>query len=292
MIRCDSLTKEYGEDGIFDLSFQVSGGQALGILGPAGAGKSLTLRVLLGLIRLDAGEAKMFGMDCWSRRHQIMKRAACCPAVPALEPNATGEGYIRFIARYHGGFNPDKARKLTQRLDISLTGLCRGMNLEQRKKLGLLAALSLDREAVLLDEPMNGMGPLARNALADVIREEQQAGRAILMTSHVLDEVRRACTHIAIIRKGRLVVSQPVDALSLTRQKVYHITFSTPEQAASFAGEWETAVELIGARALVAIPASPQVLIRTLARYTVLDLVGGREETEENFLRFHGDEIV
>lgn len=292
MIRCDSLTKEYGEDGIFDLSFQVEKGQTLGILGPAGAGKSLTLRVLLGLIRADSGDATMFWMNCWSQRHEIMKRAAYCPALTPLEPNSTGEGYIRFIARYHGGFNPEKARKLTQRLDISLTGQCRGMSVESRKKLGLLAAMSLDRDALLLDEPMNGMGPLARNALADVIREEQQAGRAILMTSHVLDEVRRACTHIVIMRKGRLVVSQPVDALSLTRQKVYHITFSTPEQAASFAGEWETAVELIGARALVAIPASPQVLLKTLARYTVLDLVGGREEAEANFLRFHGDEVI
>jgi ABC-2 type transport system ATP-binding protein len=112
------------------------------------------------------------------------------------------------------------------------------------------------------------------------------------MTSHVLEETRRACTHIAIIRQGRLVISQPVEALNLTRQKVYHITFETANQAASFAGEWESAVEVSGARALVAIPGSPQVLLKALARYTVVDLVGGREASEEGFLRFYGDDIV
>lgn len=292
MIKCNSLTKRYGEDGVFDLSFGVGKGQALGLLGPAGAGKSLTLRVLMGQIRPDEGDATVFGLDCWRERHRIQRKLAYCPVVPALEPGATGEEYLRFIARYHGGFNPEKARRLTERLDITLTGQCRRMSAEARKKVGLLAALSLDSEALLLDEPMNGLSPIDRNTLADVIREEQQLGRAVLMTSHVLEEVRRSCTDVAIIRKGQLVVSQPVQALSLTRQKVYHITFSTPEEAAGFAGEWESAVELVGSRALVAIPASPQVLIRTLSRYTVVDLVGGREESEENFLRFHGDELV
>jgi ABC-2 type transport system ATP-binding protein len=292
MISCKNLSKGFDEKGIRVLSFQVEKGQTLGILGPAGAGKSLTLRILMGQLRADAGSATIFGKDCWFKRHEIQASLAFAPAVPALETRATGEQYLRFSASYNGGFNPQKARDLTERLDIALTGAVRGMTPEARKKLSLLAALSLDRDVLLLDEPFNGLSPMAKNALGDVIREETRKGRAILMTSHVLDEVRRACTHIAIIRKGQLVVNQPVESLNLTRQKVYHITFETPDQAASFAGEWESAVELIGARALVAIPASPQVLLQTLARYSVLDLIGGREEAEEGFLRFHGDDIV
>jgi ABC-2 type transport system ATP-binding protein len=292
MISCKNLSKGFDEKGIRALSFQVEKGQTLGILGPAGAGKSLTLRILMGQLRADAGSATIFGKDCWFKRHEIQALLAFAPAVPALETRATGEQYLRFSASYNGGFNPQKARDLTERLDIALTGAVRGMTPEARKKLSLLAALSLDRDVLLLDEPFNGLSPMAKNALGDVIREETRKGRAILMTSHVLDEVRRACTHIAIIRKGQLVVNQPVESLNLTRQKVYHITFETPDQAASFAGEWESAVELIGARALVAIPASPQVLLQTLARYSVLDLIGGREEAEEGFLRFHGDDIV
>lgn len=292
MISCFGLTKGFDEDGIRGLNFQVEKGQALGILGPAGAGKSLTLRILMGQLRADAGSATISGLDCWTRRPEIQALLGYSPAVPALETGASGEQYLRFAAIYYGGFNPQKARNLGEKLDVVLTGAIRGMSAEARKKLSLLAALSLDRDALLLDEPFNSLSSMAKNALADILREETQKGRVILLTSHVLDEVRRACTHIAIIRKGQLVVNQPIETLNLTRQKVYHITFETPDQAASFAREWESAVELIGARALVAIPASPQVLLKTLARYSVVDLVGGREEAEEGFLRFHGDDIV
>lgn len=131
-----------------------------------------------------------------------------------------------------------------------------------------------------------------KNALTDLIRERQGEGKAMLMTSRVLEEVQRCASRVAIIRQGRLVLTQPVEALALTRQKVYHITFENAAQAADFASEWETAVEVIGSRVMVAIPASPQVLIRTLNKYTVLDLVGGREDSEESFLRFHGDDVV
>ena len=292
MIQCESLTREFAGDGVFDITFKVEGGQALGLLGPAGAGKSLILRVLSGQMRAEAGSAEINGLDCWDRRHQVFLNTAYAPAVPALEPDMTGEEYLRFAARYHGRFNPEKARRLSEKMDIGLTGLCRKMSTEARKKLGLLAALSMDADAFLLDEPMNGLSVLSKNALTDTLKEIRQNGSAILMTSHVLEEVRRTCSHIAIIRKGRLVVTQPVESLSLTRQKVYHITFQSPDEAAAFAREWETAVELIGTRALVAIPASPQTLLRTLARYEVIDLIGGREEAEEGFLRFYGDDIV
>lgn len=291
MIRLEGLTLAYEEGGIHDLSLQVEAGEALGVLGPAGAGKSLLLRVLAGHLPADQGSATIRGLDSWSQRRQVFREAVYLPSTPALE-DMTGEAYLRFMAAYQGRFNPEKARRLTEKMDITLTGQCRRMSPENRRKLSLLAALSQDASVFLLDEPFLGLSALARGALMDTLRELRGHGAAILLTSHVLEEVRSACTQVAIIRKGRLVVSQPVEALSLTRQKVYHITFATADEAAAFAREWENAVELIGTRALVAIPASPQALLRTLARYQVHDLVGGREEAEEGFLRYYGDDVL
>ena len=292
MIQLDRLTLEFAGDGVFDISLKVNPGEALGLLGPAGAGKSLLLRVLAGQVQADSGTASILGHDCWKARHTVFKKTVYLPAVPALEPDLSGEAALRFAARYHGGFNPEKARRLTERLDVTLTGPARRMDREARRKLSLLAALSLDAEVFLLDEPFNGLSAMAKDALQDTIADLRKAGAAILLTSHVLEEVRRTCTQVAIIRQGRLVVTQPVEALSHTRQKVYHITFQSPTEAAAFASEWESGVELIGTRALVAIPASPGPLLRTLARYDVVDLIGGREEAEEGFLRFYGDEFV
>lgn len=292
MIECVGLSRAGENDGVFDIDLRVEGGQAFGLLGSAEAGKSLILQMLAGQLRPDSGTARIFGMDCWPRRREIFSKAVYAPAVPALENDMTGEGYLKFVGRYHSGLNPQKARSLSEKLGLTLTGQCLRMGVEDRKKLALLSALSLDAEVFLLDEPFIGLAAPARSIISDALDSLRKAGAAILLTSHVLEEVRRSCSHVAIIRQGRIVVSQPVEALSLTRQKVYHITFSSPREAASFAGEWESGVELIGSRALVAIPASPKILIQTLSRYEVVDFVGGREETEEGFLRYYGDDIV
>ncbi len=293
MIRCDKLSKSYeGEGGISGLSFQVKPGEALGVLGPTDAGKSTLVRILMGFMRPDSGSASIFGKDCFEARHLIQREVAFAPASPIIEPRVTGESWLRFQAKYQGGFNPEKARRLSERLDIPLTGQARRLGVAGRKKLGLMAALMKDADVTILDEPFHGLDPMDKNALIDLIRERRGEGKAMLITSRVLDEVQRLSTQVAIVRQGRLVLTQPVEALALTRQKVYHITFSDAAQAAAFAAEWETAVEVIGNRAMVAIPASPQVLIRTLGKYTVHDLVGGREDSEESFLRYHGDDVV
>ncbi|MGI6687119.1 MAG: ATP-binding cassette domain-containing protein [Christensenellales bacterium] len=293
MIRCERLSKSYEEGGgISGLTLQVKPGEALGVLGPTDAGKSTLIRILMGFMRPDSGSARIFDKDCFEARHIIQREVAYAPVSPVIEPRVTGEGWLRFQARYQGGFNPQKARQLSERLDIQLTGQARYLGEAGCKKLGLMAALMKDADVTILDEPFHGLDPMDKNALTDLIRERQGEGKAMLITSRVLEEVQRLSSQVAIIRQGRLVLTQPVEALALTRQKVYHITFQDAAQAAAFAGEWETAVEVIGSRVMVAIPASPQVLIRTLGKYTVLDLVGGREDSEESFLRYHGDDVV
>lgn len=292
MIVCENLTRAFDEEGVFGLDFAVKPGEALCFLGPSSAGKSLTVSLLMGFVRPDSGRATIFDLDCFARRAQIQRRLAYAPAHPQLPPRQTGEEYLRFVARYHGGFNPEKARRFAERLDVDLTSQGRLLGPEGSKKLALLSAFCLDSEVMILDEPMVGLAPMTRDAAADAIRQETAAGRALFMTSHILEEARRSCTQVAIIRKGRLIISQPVEALAAIRQKVYHITFQSAAQASSFAAEWETGVELIGSRAMVAIPGSPQVLLQTLQKYTVMDLVGGREEAEENFLRYYGDDLL
>lgn len=292
MIACAGLGRESEGGSVHDVTLNVEAGQALGLVGSSEAGKSAILRMLAGQLRPGSGTARVFGMDCWPRRREIFKRTVYAPAVPALEMDMTGEQYLRFAGRYFGGLNPQKAHGLSEKLGLTLTGQCRQLGAEDRKKLSLLAALSLDKDVFLLDEPFSGLSNPAKGLVTDALAGLRENGAAVLLTTHVLEDARRSCSHVAIVRQGRIVVSQPVEALSLTRQKVYHITFSTPREAASFAGEWESGVELIGSRALVAIPASPKVLIQTLSHYEVLDFIGGREEAEEGFLRYYGDDIV
>jgi ABC-2 type transport system ATP-binding protein len=192
----------------------------------------------------------------------------------------TGEAFIAMKAAISGSASPEKVRTLMERLDINPLVSCGRMNALEQQKLSILSVFMQTHEVLLLDEP------------AAHLNEEKARGKTVFMTSHVLEEVQRICDVIGIIRKGRLAVVQPSASLEYTRQKVYHVTFETNAEAGAFAQEWEAAVEVIRNRVIVAIPASPQVLLKTLARYHVKDLVGGRESLEESFLRYYGDDVV
>lgn len=286
-------TKAFDEDnGQFDLSIEVEQGQAFGLLGPAGAGKSTALSLLMGFIRPDDGEVSIRGMDCFSKRHVLMQDIGFVPRDARLPARTTGDRFIRLMSAARGDTYRKRMQKLMERLDLNPLGDWAYMAPDDRRKVVLLLGFLNDPKILLLDEPCAGLDPNARNAVLDLVEEERQAGKTIFMTSHVFEEVQRCCDRVGIIRGGRLVTVQPARALTYTRQKVYHITFEDISQAAAFAQEWETGVELLRNRVIVAVPASPQVLLKTLTKYTVLDLVGGREELESSFLRAFGGDLV
>jgi len=286
-------TKAFDEDnGLFDLSIEVEQGQVFGLLGPAGAGKSTALSLLMGFIRPDDGEVSIRGMDCFSKRHVLMQDIGFVPRDARLPARTTGDRFIRLMSAARGDTYRKRMQKLMERLDLNPLGDWAYMAPDDRRKVVLLLGFLNDPKILLLDEPCAGLDPNARNAVLDLIEEERQAGKTIFMTSHVFEEVQRCCDRVGIIRGGRLVTVQPARALTYTRQKVYHITFEDISQAAAFAQEWETGVELLRNRVIVAVPASPQVLLKTLTKYTVLDLVGGREELESSFLRAFGGDLV
>ncbi len=289
----DSVSKVYEEDaGLFDLSLRIERGESFGLLGPSGAGKSTALSLLMGFIRPDEGEAAIGGLPCFEKRHKLMSRIGYLPKDADLPARISGEGFIRLMARARGGVGSSRIQELTERLDLNPLGDLAYMAPENRRKVLLVIALMHGADILLLDDPFAGLDPTAQHALAEILSEEREKGKTIVLSSHVFEQVQRCCDRAAIIRRGRLVTVQPTQALALTRQKVYHITFDGVHQASAFAQEWGAGVELIGNRAIVAVPSSPQALIRTLAGYAVLDLVGGREELEDSFLRAFGGDLL
>lgn len=292
-ILFEQVTKAFSdEEGLFGLSIDIDKGSAFGLIGPSGAGKSTAISLLMGFVRPDEGEISIRGRDCFRERHRIMGDVGFVPRDALLPPRTSGEQFMRLMGGARGKDIWKRARELMERLDVAPLGDWRHMPLTDRRKVQLLIGLMTEAEILVLDEPCAGLDPNSRNAVLDLIREEKDKGRTIFMTSHVFEEVQRSCDRAGIIRGGRLVTVQDTKALSLTRQKVYHITFEDISQAAAFAQEWETGVELLRNRVIVAVPASPQVLLKTLAKYSVVDLVGGREESEESFLKAYGGDLL
>lgn len=293
LLSLNNVTKAHPDGGgLFNCTIQVEQGQAFGLLGPKGAGKSTAAALLMGFIKPDQGTCQISGLDCFKHRPEIQGRVGYVPRHPALPPRMTGEQFIHMKARLAGTKSPQKVPALMERLSINPLGYCGYMNEATRQKLSLLGALMGAPDILILDEPALNLDQMAYRPLFEVLSEEKEKGTTIFMTSHALRDVQQVCDVIGIIRKGRLAVVQPSRNLAYTRQKVYHITFATGQEASAFAQEWETAVEVLQNRATVAIPGSPQVLIKTLARYTVEDLVGGRQESEESYLRYYGDDAT
>jgi ABC-2 type transport system ATP-binding protein len=206
-IRADALVKTFRRTHALDgLDLTVQTGEVHGFLGPNGSGKTTTIRILLGLLRADAGSAQLLGGDPWRDTTTLHRRLAYVPGDVTLWPNLTGGDVIDLLGRLRGGLNKQRRAELLERFDLDPRKKGRAYSKGNRQKVALVAALASDVELLILDEPTSGLDPLMEEVFRQVIREEQQRdGRTVLLSSHILSEVEALCDRVTIIRDGRAV---------------------------------------------------------------------------------------
>lgn len=205
-ISISGLVKRFGHTLALDgLDLQVQAGEVHGFLGPNGSGKSTTIRVLLGLLRADAGEVRLLGGDPWKDAVRLHGRLSYVPGEVNLWPTLTGGEVIDLLGRMRGGIDESRRASLIERFELDPTKDCRSYSKGNRQKVGLVAALCADAELLLLDEPTAGLDPIMEAEFQEVVREEVARGRTILLSSHILAEVESLCDRVSIIRAGRTV---------------------------------------------------------------------------------------
>jgi ABC-2 type transport system ATP-binding protein len=206
-ISVSGLVKTFGQTRALDgLDLVVRTGEVHGFLGPNGAGKSTTLRTLLGMMRADAGTARLFDGDPWADATNLHRRLAYVPGDITLWPGLSGGEVIDLLGRLRGGVNKTRRDELLERFDLDPRKKSRTYSKGNRQKVALIAALAADVELLLLDEPTSGLDPLMEEVFRQVVREEVQRGdRTVLLSSHILTEVEALCDRLTIIRDGRAV---------------------------------------------------------------------------------------
>jgi ABC-2 type transport system ATP-binding protein len=205
-IRMEALVKTFGRTRALDgLDLTVQAGEVHGFLGPNGAGKTTAIRVLLGLLRADSGTAVLLGGDPWQDAVGLHRRLAYVPGDVTLWPNLSGGEVIDLLGRLRGGLDPTRRKELLERFDLDPRRKGRAYSKGNRQKVALVAALASDVELLLLDEPTSGLDPLMEDTFRQVIREERDQGRTVLLSSHILAEVEALCDRVTIIRDGRAV---------------------------------------------------------------------------------------
>ena len=213
------ISYSYGKTkAVDDLSFQVRGGEIFGLLGPNGAGKTTTITLISGLLRPLAGEVLLFGEEAASASGRARSRMGMVPQEIALYEELTVAENARFWGKLQGLTGADLqdsvSRALQQvgledRAGDRMSKLSGGL----KRRLNLAAGLVHRPDLILLDEPTVGIDPQARLRILDVVREQAREGRAVLYTSHYLEEAEEICDRIAIIDHGKLLALGTVPEL-------------------------------------------------------------------------------
>ena len=205
-ISMHEVVKSFGRVRALDgLDLEVARGEVHGFLGPNGAGKSTTIRILLGILRHNAGTVRLLGEDPWSKAVPLHRRLAYVPGDVELWPGLTGGEAIDLFARLRGGVDRRRRDELIERFDLDPRKKGRTYSKGNRQKVALISALASDVELLLLDEPTAGLDPLMEAVFQDCIREAKDAGRTVLLSSHVLAQVEALADRVSIIRSGRIV---------------------------------------------------------------------------------------
>ncbi|ADH98797.1 ABC transporter ATP-binding protein [Salisediminibacterium selenitireducens] len=223
LINVHNLHKSFGKvKALNGIHLEVNKGEIVGFIGPNGAGKSTAIRVLLGILRADSGQAQIFSQDVWEDAVEIHRNVAYVPGDVNLWPNMTGGEVIDLFIRLRGGKESGRREELIERFKLDPTKKCRTYSKGNRQKVALVAAFSTEADLYILDEPTSGLDPLMERVFQECVMEAKERGSSVLLSSHILSEVERLCDKVVIIRDGSIIESGTLDDLRhLTRNRFF-----------------------------------------------------------------------
>ena len=232
-IACHRLTKRFGKlTAVADLTLEVAPGQIVGFLGPNGAGKTTTIRMLMGFLRPTGGQASVLGAPAGDIG--VRSRIGYLPGDLRIDPTMTAAQLLSWYGRLRGRHDQRRVDELTQRLGLDPHRPFGTLSKGNRQKVGIVQAFCHDPDVLILDEPTTGLDPLVQREFLTLLAQAAARGAAVLFSSHVLPEVERAATRVAIIRAGRLVTVSTVDDLLDRARRRLELRFAAPVPAGVF----------------------------------------------------------
>jgi len=219
-IKTDKLTKFYGKSrGIIDVSLSVEEGDFFGFIGPNGAGKSTTIRTLLGLISPTSGTAQIFGKDIIKDKNAVLSEIGYLPSEAVFYNGMKVSDILSFSAKLRKKDCSEEAKKLCDRLELDVNRKVDERSLGNRKKVGIVCALQHKPKLYIMDEPTSGLDPLMQREFYSILTERNRQGATVFLSSHILSEVDKYCKNAAVIREGRILVTNSIEKLGNTGVK-------------------------------------------------------------------------
>jgi ABC-2 type transport system ATP-binding protein len=216
-LAISGLTKRFGETTAVDaVDLTVPAGSFFGLVGPNGAGKTTALSMAVGLLRPDAGTARVFGTDVWADPVAAKRLVGVLPDGLAMTERLTGREMLTYLGRLHGIPRDVLERRIDELLAVldlerAHRTLVLGYSAGMRKKIGLATALLAAPKLLVLDEPFEAVDPVSAATIRAILRRFVAGGGSVVLSSHVMPLVEQLCDTVAVMHEGRVVAAGPID---------------------------------------------------------------------------------
>lgn len=285
-IRLEKVTKYYGRSrGVIEIDLSVKEGEFFGFIGPNGAGKSTTIRSLVGLIGIDSGRGEIFGKEIGKGKPEILENIGYLPSETLFYPGMKVKDVIKLSAALHRKDCRAEANLLCERLMLDTAKKVEELSFGNRKKLGIVCALQHNPRLCILDEPTSGLDPLMQKEFFSILREKNEKGTTIFLSSHILSEIKNNCSRSAIIREGRIIACESIENLSQTNAK--HVTVKGSVDLSKLQGVYD--LQYSGDMMNFLFDGDIGELIALLSKTEISDLTISEPELETIFMNYYLD---
>jgi len=286
VIKTKNLKKYFGKTKAIDgISFAVKKGEIFGFLGPNGAGKTTTIRCMMNFISPTTGSIKILNYDAQEESVQLKKYVGYLSSEAELYGNWNGYEHINLLEKIKG--KAPLRNKLIKKLDFNPLPKVKTLSTGNKQKLNLILALMHQPKVIILDEPTAGLDPLLQNTIYGILRELQQNGSTIFMSSHNLHEVENVCTRVGIIKKGKLIATETI--ADLKKRKIYQakINFDSTFKKEDFQLKNTKIIHQNSESLILQIKEDINPLLKKLAHYRLKNIEIAQASLEEIFLEFY-----
>jgi len=291
-IKIHNLTKFYGKSrGITDVSFDVEEGEIFGFIGPNGAGKSTTIRTLLALIYPTSGSASIFGMDCIKNAPEIAKRVGYLPSEVFYYDGMKVKDLLNYSASFYKKDCKKKIQELAGRLDLDMNRKIEDLSFGNKKKVGIVQGLLHSPDLIILDEPTLGLDPLMQQTFFELMQDENKRGATVLMSSHILNEVQRVCSRVAIIKDGKIIKLEKISTLQETSYKRLKIETHDKLPDDTFRIDGVSDLKIDGKIYSFIYSGDINTMVAKIASLRIVNLWADEPDLEEIFLHYYSKEV-
>lgn len=288
VVEVRNLKKYYGRArGVEDVTFDVEEGEIFGFIGPNGAGKSTTIRTLLALIHPTSGSATIFGKDCIRCAREIARDVGYLPSEVFYYDGMRVIDLLKYSASFYKKDCTQRIRELAGAMNLDLKKKIDDLSFGNKKKVGIVQGLLHEPKLIILDEPSIGLDPLMQQTFFDLLREENGKGATILFSSHILSEVQKLCSRVAIIKEGRIINIDTISALKENSYKKIAVETVAPADSAQFTFGGVTNLQVKDSSVSFIYRGSVNAILKRLAAMELSNVSIGEPDLEEIFMHYY-----